>query len=86
MPKTALYKDNPPLRGEHKIGFAGEGLNVQTESVSKPMCSSSDDDLWVRVRRPDAAHVFGTLLFGKPIHYDCHSDTCCLDCVLIDRW
>jgi len=56
MPEAAMNKHNFATGGENQVGLARQSLVVKKVSIAQRIEQPSNDQFWLRVLRPYAAH------------------------------
>jgi hypothetical protein len=70
MPKTPVNEDHFLPRWKDEIGRSRQVAAVQAEAVTHLVSEASHNQLWSRVRFPDATHL-RTDLFAATIAHGC---------------
>jgi len=57
VPEAAMYQDNLVVAGKDNVGLTGMVFDMEPEPKAHLEDNLSDQDLWLGVCRPDAAHI-----------------------------
>ncbi len=68
MPKAPVNEDHFLPRWKDQIWRSGQVAAVQAEAVTHPMSEASHNQLWSRIRFPDATHLCTDLLAATIAH------------------
>lgn len=64
-----MHENRNPQSGKHEIGFAGQGLLVEPETVAQSVREAADDEFGCGVLPPHARHQTGSAFGRQPIDH-----------------
>lgn len=70
VPEAAMDEHHSLVFRQDDVRLAGEGGNIEPETVSRAVQQAADDPLRAGVLAPDLRHVPATLGFGKGVRHD----------------
>ena len=68
MPEAPMHEDHGLVLWQDNVGFAGQGVDVDAETVAHAVQHRADDQFRLCVAAFDPGHVPTAMLFADPVH------------------